>query len=970
MTRNSKNAINIAIQEELVRILGFDWFLLFLQGSNLNKDTFVIGLVNLMILISSPVNYNRFKEGTCNSGWLREVDSLFSHSTSIQLLGLNLVSSSSSSVSSTSIKTSSNQKIIRQDYLTILGFQHLSWLMDQHITKPQAYLILFQGLVGHFLSFNFSVIDSIEAFTELRVDQLWICLFKDNSKINYLNNSITCLDLALVIISMIHTLIWSSEKSDASKNYPTILVQFLMQLYHYHKDFQNFCHSNPEFFLSLSQAILSEKKENDNEKEKETETDSFFLTDHEVRKYVMDFIKLVIVDSMICANNQSYPPSLSNFEIFLESFSNCKIAQIELIHSLIVYLDSLTEVMVQAHQFDSSSETQSSPIQQLTISNILLFATIVADKLWQDCYLRDPKEILDFQLKLVVRLSSSNPLQSSKKSKGGNLEINVIYRSLNRTVLYLLSRPLETIADRMSMLETLQKVHSSRSLILSPSNKDPIFFSCLTYCLLQLIDEEKIRLSVKSRTTWHVNLSTDRESDKETDEGALLIAQVARKIWDETYLIKRPLIEEALKVNLAPNNPNFGISSATPDLTLLRDTLYETTLKCWMNYIESEHSRQKRTRASIYLENLSSSSPTFLISEKFGNINKLTKVVGAGGVGLVSKIVGGTTGAVSGAISTAVSSTIKKEVFKSSSQDSAPIKNAVPLWSTPPYSDLMNYTLNHIAIVCELIEMQIKHKHQSDSHLLKYTYDDWIGIENELLLGERSIWGPDYGSKHLDKWKLDMTEGPNRMRKKLVKNDAFYINYPYRPEQESVNFGGKKFNKYKLPMSFDSKEYYKRYKPENHKLLERDAVIETDVTLEDKFISPVIMTQDHEVSFEGIKAASLFPSKTHSTDQEDCENSEFVEIYSSTEIGSASGSEGSNKTCINYNNWEQIEAQTVLRLLEDGEKISHMFRSARICGLDTYEGLLLFGKEHFYLIDGFTLLKTREIKDIDSIPLK
>ena len=130
------------------------------------------------------------------------------------------------------------------------------------------------------------------------------------------------------------------------------------------------------------------------------------------------------------------------------------------------------------------------------------------------------------------------------------------------------------------------------------------------------------------------------------------------------------------------------------------------------------------------------------------------------------------------------------------------------------------------------------------------------------------------------------------------------------------------------------------------------------------------MTQDHEVSFEGIKAASLFPSKTHSTDQEDCENSEFVEIYSSTEIGSASGSEGSNKTCINYNNWEQIEAQTVLRLLEDGEKISHMFRSARICGLDTYEGLLLFGKEHFYLIDGFTLLKTREIKDIDSIPLK
>lgn len=61
--------------------------------------------------------------------------------------------------------------------------------------------------------------------------------------------------------------------------------------------------------------------------------------------------------------------------------------------------------------------------------------------------------------------------------------------------------------------------------------------------------------------------------------------------------------------------------------------------------------------------------------------------------------------------------------------------------------------------------------------------------------------------------------------------------------------------------------------------------------------------------------------------------------------------------------------QTLLRMLEEQEKISHMFRCARIQGLDTCEGLLLFGKEHCYVIDGFTLLKNREIRDIDSIPL-
>lgn len=60
--------------------------------------------------------------------------------------------------------------------------------------------------------------------------------------------------------------------------------------------------------------------------------------------------------------------------------------------------------------------------------------------------------------------------------------------------------------------------------------------------------------------------------------------------------------------------------------------------------------------------------------------------------------------------------------------------------------------------------------------------------------------------------------------------------------------------------------------------------------------------------------------------------------------------------------------QTLLRLLEEGEELHSMFRCARINGLETSEGLLLFGKEHYYVVDGFTLLKTREIRDLDFLP--
>lgn len=45
-----------------------------------------------------------------------------------------------------------------------------------------------------------------------------------------------------------------------------------------------------------------------------------------------------------------------------------------------------------------------------------------------------------------------------------------------------------------------------------------------------------------------------------------------------------------------------------------------------------------------------------------------------------------------------------------------------------------------------------------------------------------------------------------------------------------------------------------------------------------------------------------------------------------------------------------------------------MYRCARIQGLDTAEGLLLFGREHFYILDGFTLVNGKEVHDIDFIP--
>ena len=78
---------------------------------------------------------------------------------------------------------------------------------------------------------------------------------------------------------------------------------------------------------------------------------------------------------------------------------------------------------------------------------------------------------------------------------------------------------------------------------------------------------------------------------------------------------------------------------------------------------------------------------------------------------------------------------------------------------------------------------------------------------------------------------------------------------------------------------------------------------------------------------------------------------------------------------ISLNNHQAIQnfSSVSLQLLNGSffftmHQITSMFRCAAIQGMDTAEGLFLFGKEHFYVVDGVTLLSTKEIKDIDSLP--
>lgn len=70
------------------------------------------------------------------------------------------------------------------------------------------------------------------------------------------------------------------------------------------------------------------------------------------------------------------------------------------------------------------------------------------------------------------------------------VSLDLIYKSLNRTVLYQLSRPINTVSGQTMVLDSLHKLTNNRTLIFGPKNYDTEFLVCLCYCLLQLTEED------------------------------------------------------------------------------------------------------------------------------------------------------------------------------------------------------------------------------------------------------------------------------------------------------------------------------------------------------------------------------------------------------------------------------------------------------------------------------------------------
>ncbi|XP_028980419.2 WD repeat and FYVE domain-containing protein 3 isoform X4 [Esox lucius] len=910
-TSKEKCSVNTQACEELVRTLGFDWLLMFME-EHLHSSTVTAALWILVVLLSNQAILIRFKEGLTGGGWLDHTDSVLTNKIGT-VLGFNVGRSAGGR---------STLREINRDACHFPGFPVLQTLLPKHTNVPDLYFLLMALFLQQPVT---ELPDSLQVHFDL--DSLWTFIFGVPASNGTVVSSIhsVCTEAAFLLLGMLRSMLnlpWQSEEEGSwLREYPVTLMQFFRYLYHNVPDLTPMWHS-PEFLCALAASVFPfnirpySEMVSDLDDETGSPTEEFkafasdtgmnrsqseycnvgsktYLTNHPAKKYVFDFMRVLIMDNLCLTPASKQTPTI---DLLLEaSPERSTRTQQKEFQSYI--LDSVIEHLLAAEVLlgeDASLPLTSGGSYQVLVNNVFYFAQRVVDKLWQGMFNKESKMVVEFIVQLIG--------QSKRRSQG--LSLDSVYHCLNRTVLYQLSRPHKTVPQQVALLDSLRVLTVNRNLVLGPGNHDQEFVACLAHCFIILhvgSSVEGFGLEAEARmTTWHVMMPTENEPDnthsQDVSEGRQLLLKAVNRVWTELMHSKRQMLEDIFKVSL-PTNDRGHV-----DISTARPALEEPALKSWQNHLVYEKKCISRGESVVP----ASQSKLSRVSSGFG----LSKLTGA----------------------------------RRTKKENSLNKNNLSAQET------FQWMFTHIAVVRDLVAMQYKEYQERQQNALKYVTEEWASIEYELLR-ERGLWGPPIGS-HLDKFLLEMTEGPCRMRKKMVRNDMFYIHYPYVPEPEpSTNGQVQKPVRYRRAISYDSKEYYMRVLSGNPGMYQHsvDHSTEGEATQQEP---GEVHGEDTIARVKGLVKAPLKRSRS-TADGADEEQDLLQE-----QLLESGGLDEEQRT----------DNTSLLRLLEEGEKIQHMYRCARVQGLDTSEGLLLFGKEHFYVIDGFTMTVSREIRDIETLP--
>lgn len=868
-----------SFSDALQETLGFDWLLLFLQA-HLHNTTVVRATRILVTILSSLPTLNRFKEGLSTGSWLDGTGIMLNKTTYV-VAGFNVGS----------VADNQEKYQVNRDVCSVPGFLMLDKLLPKHIDIPEIYHLVIALLLGHPVS-------DVYSGAQFDWDSLYSVFWSPSSSGVKLPTpspqqpvlyNIYCPEAAYVLLAMAHSMVneaWEDTGDNSwLREYPVTLIQFLLFLYRNITAFSIVC-STQEFLEKLvavlfpkarkmakfQELVDSEDEELFENHELVSSLSRTLLSTHPARKCVFEFLRVIMTDSLTLPT--AYKGHII-IDSILESYpTKCSQPQLA---------EFQTEVLCAQIDYFLGGNLLSNPSagpgnHGKIVANAFTFASKVVDKLWVGNFVQGYKTVFNFLTSMIEGV------------KGQNVSLDSAYHSLNRTILFQLSRPLGRLTDQTSLLEFLHILTTNHKLVFAPVNNEPEFIMGLCHWLLVMgthksLGANDVKKSGENKdsegaVSSSLDVGEEIEAAVEREEESSctrLLAAAAERVWDIFLQNKREAIDDVFKISLP--KPSFtsyktldyvehmpvavgGGTNLNLDLKSVRPLIADAATRMWVTYISNEEKHKNETLGQ----------PKQSAARRPATLRMLST---------------------------------KKS--KKETKDHRTLLRESHLWR-----------MQHTKVVRDLVRLHHKNHLQNYQLIAKSVAEEWALMDADLTR-ERGLWGP-LCSSQLDKWALDMVEGPHRMRKKLCRNDMFYLHYPYDPKLAKVV--KQKPTKYKTPYSSDCKLHFKL----------RGKVVQG--------LGPIeALTQQH---VEGGETKALSASHPISA-----EPSNFTEENEGSEVD---------------NN------QTIVKLLEAGETIRSMFRCARIQGLDTTEGLFLFGKEHFYVVDGVTLLSTKEIKDIGSLP--